>query len=90
MDTLKGYGQEVLFVERGATRVSLVEYSDGSWGIQRDHKTFCVWEPDEIDDCIFTYAVMTGIGQRLLAPPISHSRRLTYDTGISLGRPEYN
>jgi hypothetical protein len=90
METLKGYGQEVLFVDRGAIRISLVEYSDGSWGIQRDHKTFCVWEPDEIEDCIFTYAVMTGIGHRLLAPVLSYSRRLADDGAISLGHPEYN
>ena len=67
MDCLKGHGREILYVERDSVRISLMEYIDGSWGIRRGSKTFCVWEPSEAEDCARTFAIIAGVGPMTLS-----------------------
>jgi hypothetical protein len=60
MDGLKGQGTALLWGQRNGQVISLAVYLDESWGIWRDGKALCVWEPAETADCFSTFLRMLG------------------------------
>jgi hypothetical protein len=60
MDGLKGQGTALLWGQRNGKVIALAVYLDESWGIWRDGKALCVWEPAETADCVTTFLRMLG------------------------------
>jgi hypothetical protein len=64
MDGIKGVGKTLLSCQtplRG--RVDLVQFADGSVGVQQDQQPTVVWEPHERGEAMCVYWTLTGFGQ---------------------------
>ena len=70
MDWLKGQGRPILYFTTDQDSFELVAYTDDSLAIWRGGRPLCVWEPDEAEDCLRTFARMSAAAMRSSKAPV--------------------
>lgn len=60
---LKGVGTTIIHCHTHGHDVDLVQFGDGSVGIQVAGGILAIWEPGELEDAFCCYWTLTGMGR---------------------------
>jgi hypothetical protein len=63
LEELKGDSRPLLACHTGRGKFELLYYADESWAIRLNARVIGIWEHDQEEECMQTFAKMTGLGK---------------------------